>query len=130
MNVLILDDDELFGFLVSELLTSMKLLKKFYIQLEKDGDSALNYLQQCQYEGGFPDVIILDYKMPTMNGFEFIERYEQTFFQHFPTTRLVMCSSSMWKSDKSKALNYQSVSNYINKPLTEEKLFGLLSGLT
>jgi CheY-like chemotaxis protein len=130
MNLLILDDDELFGYLVSELLTAMEPLKKFYVHLEKDGDSALNYLEQRQNEGSFPDLILIDCKMPTMNGFDFIERYEQTFLPHFPTTRLFMCSSSMRNADKSKALSYKSVSDYISKPMTEEKLLGLLAGFT
>ncbi len=71
---------------------------------------------------GFPDLIIVDVKMPEMDGFEFLEKYEGKFYNEFKDTKIAVVTSSHREYDKMKAAQYPSVNLFINKPLDEVKL--------
>ena len=57
--------------------------------------------------------------MPIMNGFEFIEAFEQTLPVDLREQYIVnLLSSSINESDMIKANSYTSVNKFLNKPLT------------
>lgn len=64
--------------------------------------------------------------MPEMDGFEFIERYEAIFWANHQGTKINMLSSSLSERDQEKALQFSSVTEYVFKPLTKNKLVSLL----
>ena len=57
-----------------------------------------------------------------MDGFEFIEHYEQLFFTKYPESSVVVITSSVSEKDKQRALSYKSVSRFLLKPFTEKGL--------
>ncbi len=119
-RLLLIDDDELNNYIVNCILEDTKLANNF--NFKTDGENALQYLYKCQATQQFPDLILVDLKMPIMDGFEFIEQYEKRFLQASPQTQLIVVTSSIREIEKQKALNFKSVKNFINKPLNEEKL--------
>ena len=63
----------------------------------------------------FPDVIYVDLNMPVLNGFDFIELYEQEFLRDHPDSKIYMLSSSLRPEDKKKAMNYKCVKDFVSK---------------
>lgn len=123
-NLLVIDDDDLYNLLISEIISQVDMIKDY--RIETSGYKALDYLQQCEKQKNFPEIILVDIKMPEMDGFEFVENFEKKYYEHFPKTKIIVLSSSMRESDKTKALSYSSITEFLTKPITEEKLYKLL----
>ena len=54
--------------------------------------------------------------MPIMNGWQFLESFEEMGFKKRPTVYIL--SSSIMKKDKVKAESFKSVGGYIVKPIS------------
>lgn len=86
-------------------------------------EEAMLYLQQCHNgENGtpFPDIIMLDLNMPKMHGFEFVELYMARFCADHPGTRLYILSTTRRSEDEKKALLYDAVGGFYEKPFAKE----------
>ena len=84
---------------------------------------ALAYLQRP--EGHRADVILLDINMPEMNGFEFLEAYQQLHEAHQARAVVVMLTSSPDPDDRARALAFGCVKGYVVKPLDVASAKGL-----
>lgn len=93
-----------------------------------DGEEALNYLSSLielegqDQEGKIPDLIFLDLNMPKIDGFEFIEAY-QNMPDHFKKSiMIIMQSTSIKPKDYDKVEKSECIHDFINKPLNEAHL--------
>jgi len=68
IQVLVVDDEELTHYLVRQLLPRTR----YRLCSAMDGKAALDRMEE-----GSPDVVLLDLRMPGMNGFEFLRRLRQ-----------------------------------------------------
>ncbi|MEA3535607.1 response regulator [Rhizobium sp. CC-YZS058] len=113
-SILTVDDDE------SDLFICAYTIRKFdpgiTVHKAENGLAAIEVLQTIDR----PDAIILDINMPVMNGFEFLERYAREFNGHAPV--VAMLTSSHLSADREKALRYDFVKSYFEKPLKREDL--------
>lgn len=123
-KILLIDDDEINNFTVNAVLKRVGSIQSYAIK--DNGWDALEYLKAHDNKDTFPDFIFVDINMPEMDGFEFLERYEATFWLQHPDTRISMLSSSVSERDRERALQFSSVYEYVCKPLTESKLVELL----
>ena len=123
-QILMLDDDELYNILITEIFHSVSVIKNF--KIENSGWKALDFLRDAEKKGSFPEIIFVDLKMPEMDGFEFIERYEANFFSRHSETQINVLTSSVRELDKQKATAFKSVKNFLVKPLNEEKLLKMI----
>ena len=89
-------------------------LKAFeYIETYNESDNRLN-------------ILLLDINMPIWSGWDFADHFEkldETIKKHF---RIYMLSSSIDNSDKLRAIANKNIVDYIEKPLTEQKVSSLL----
>lgn len=127
IKVLLLDDDELANELVVYILELAGITD---YRICTSGEEALKYLNKCSNENRFPDVIFVDINMPGMNGFEFVEQYEKTYYPQNPESRIIMLTNSVLASEKKQAMRHESVYNFWNKPLTHERLQELVESIT
>jgi len=67
-QVLVVDDEEVTHYLLRQLLPRAR----YRLWIATDGKTALDRLDE-----GSPDVVLLDLRMPGMNGFEFLSRLQQ-----------------------------------------------------
>jgi len=91
----------------------------------RNGQDAIDFLlKQNKYANGnptfFPDVIILDLNMPIMDGFEFLEKYND-IVSDFQQSRIIVLSSTSRQDEKEKALGFEAVEDYWVKPITKEQ---------
>lgn len=117
MNVIFIDDDEDLNFLQERMCGRSKVIRNYYIA--SSAPQALLYIAATDLP---PDIIFVDINMPEMDGFQFIERFEKDFSSKFPYTQLYVLSSSVRENDRKNSLDYTSVKDFLEKPLTEEKL--------
>ena len=86
-----------------------------HIIVFQNGKDALKYITENDDR---IDLILLDINMPVMNGWQFIEQYEQLPKNKQHAVVVVMLTSSINGDDKKRAQAFKSIAKYINKPLT------------
>ena len=73
----------------------------------------------------FPDLILLDINMPVMDGLDFLKTFKSEGFEG--KSKIAIYTSSIREADKEVAFRYKDVFDFINKPLTNEKLIDLVN---
>lgn len=96
-----------------------------HIHICTDGQDAMDYLtnqgEYIKYDiYPSPELIFLDINMPGMNGFEFLEAYQNLNKSQKGNQVIIMLTTSLNEDDKTKALSYPSVSSFLNKPLSKK----------
>lgn len=90
---------------------------------------ALTFIRDSSSNEGQKTIILVDIRMPVMNGFEFVEAFEQfpeELQQHY---RIFVLSSSINETDVTRARSYKTVQRFLNKPLTVKGLTEILEAL-
>jgi CheY-like chemotaxis protein len=113
--VLLVDDNPI------DLMINEKTLQRYddsvVIFKANSGEQALEMLKSGACN---PSCLLLDIKMPTMNGFEFLDALAQTEVE--VKFGIHMLSSSIDPSDLQQAEEREVVRSYIEKPLSATKL--------
>jgi CheY-like chemotaxis protein len=123
-HLLLVDDDPTTNFFNRHLIGRMGLFDE--IHEAANGQIALEKIRELHERGESPDMILLDINMPIMNGFEFLDKYSE--FDEKMKTSVVVCmlTTSLAKEDLEKSKEYSVLSDYIDKPLYEEKMKALI----
>ncbi len=127
-SILLVDDNDTSNFLNERLLKRMALTDE--IKVLSNGKSAFEYLERLNRAGRNssetkPELILLDINMPVVDGFEFLELYNQLDEQFRTDILVAILSTSNHPQDTSRASDFNAY--YITKPLTIEKVETLLS---
>jgi CheY-like chemotaxis protein len=112
-NILLIDDDPIVNFLSEIVLKNMGFND---ISAVTDGKQALESLknENC------PDLVFLDINMPVMDGFSFLARVvKELLCKHM---NVVILTSSGRQKDKDLASQFSNVVDYIEKPLSQDKV--------
>lgn len=124
--ILLVDDDEACNYFHYRLLKKMDCAENIHIA--KDGLEALSYLQAAaKGEARKPDLIFLDLNMPRMNGWTFLEKYENLSEEERAGIIVVMVSTSLNPDDYKRAINNRYVSEFAEKYLDEQNVIRIIS---
>ncbi|RSS63363.1 response regulator [Streptomyces sp. WAC07061] len=93
----------------------------------ESGESALEALRELKLRGDLVAVILADYRMPRMNGIEFLEQALNVY----PGARRVLLTAYADTSAAIDAINVVDLDHYLLKPWDppEEKLYPVLDDL-
>lgn len=119
-KILIVEDDDLITQMYKASLSNSKLS----IQMEKDGESGWQAMQSLT-----PDLIILDFMMPKLNGVEVLKKIRAD--QRLKSIPVIIMSSLSDEADKQRAMDAGAtaywVKNEVNMVEFEAKINQILS---
>jgi CheY-like chemotaxis protein len=96
------------------------LLQRLHLANEIEmAENVLRALKLIMQEDS-PDVVFLDIKMPGLDGFDFLDKLKS--LAPSKNIKVVMLTSSLRPEDKLRAFSYKAVVDYLEKPLTPEKV--------
>lgn len=128
--ILLIDDDPATNFLHKLILDQMQITD--HIEIAYNGQEAMDYLTH-QPDGEDPerkpdpDLIFLDINMPVMDGWEFLDAYQETFEGKRKAIVICMLSTALPKNVEDR-LEEKSIprNNFIEKPLKKGMVFKIL----
>jgi CheY-like chemotaxis protein len=125
LRILIIDDN-----LIDQIVTKQLLKKQLHlpsIEVVDSGKKALQWLANYKKEPNDFLILLLDIKMPEMDGFEFLEEFENQQYNITNTDfTIIMLSSSLDPKDRKRAKNNVYVKTLLSKPLQVEEFILLL----
>jgi CheY-like chemotaxis protein len=128
VRFLLLDDEDIFNFLSEEVIHQVN--PDYQCEVFSESEIALNYISsQIQQNLPVPDVILIDIRMPGMNGFDFLESIQQYSESSLKNTVVYILSSSLDLRDHNRAGNFSMVKGFESKPLSEEMVRDIISNL-
>ena len=103
------------------------------LQWADGGEAALAYLQghglfADRTRFGLPSLILLDFKMPLLNGLDVLQRIRQLPSPELRQVPVVVLSGSHLHSDVSRSFQ-AGANSYLVKPLSFEALVSLVRGV-
>lgn len=125
LSFIVIDDSELDCFVARKIIehTDKSLPVKTYI-------NARDVVEQIRADFDNRDrpltIILLDLRMPVMNGFQFVDEFEKFPLDIKRKYQIHILSSSKNTNDIYRILSYNTVFSMIEKPFTREKLLELL----
>jgi CheY-like chemotaxis protein len=123
---LLVDDDETTNFLNQTLLQRMAVTDTVLVAV--NGQEALDLLHtHCTTPPlpTCPALVLLDMKMPRMNGVEFLQAYTQRPVTDNPAVIIIMLTTSLNPQDVAQ-MQGLPIAGYLTKPLTRDKINHLL----
>lgn len=121
-NFIIVDDDKINNLLCR------KILEKTYPNASitdfTDPVAGFGYIADTYSQTSFDGkaILLLDIMMPTMDAWEFLEKYELLDATVKERIKIYILSSSVDKNDMARAHTNKYVEYYLIKPLTSESI--------
>ncbi len=120
-RIMLVDDDEIHSNLCYELILRAGIANS--VTIFNDAEEALGYLRDnVGKTDELPDLIFLDINMPFMDGWDFLDAYEEFREKMGKDIMLILLTSSVYKNDIEKAKQYKAVAEYIKTPISIDKL--------
>ncbi len=120
-SVMLVDDNEIDNIINEKIIEANSFAEK--ILVFQTGQEALDYLKENQEkEKELPEIVFLDINMPIMDGFQFLNDFEQFSETVLEKCKIIMLSSSISPKDIDRAASSRYVKKYLNKPLNTRYL--------
>jgi CheY-like chemotaxis protein len=120
-KLLLIDDDPVTNVINTRIIGRLQTLQ---VSVFTNANDALHQLREWSTIQlvEFPDIIFLDINMPQMDGWDFLNEFEKLPGHVHGKCRVIMLTSSIDFSDIKRSKTYSTVTDFISKPLTLDKL--------
>jgi len=122
--VMLIDDNEIDNLINQKMIEAASITDNIYTHI--GAKSAIEFLKNMEKmdvaEKVLPDVIFLDIDMPLMDGFQFLDEFENLSALTRKKSRIVMLTSSINPQDFNRSKKYNNVKMYLNKPLSHDSI--------
>jgi len=119
MRIYLVDDDDLFNYLNEAVIR--RVAPDAIISTYKSGEDVQRAILGIREDAEVPDIMLLDIRMPDLDGFELLKALGAMEKNPIARTRIYMLSSSLDERDLDKANDNPLVTAFLSKPLTIEK---------
>lgn len=120
-KVLVIDDSETDCYIAKRMIQKYEFCEELIFQ--KSAVKALAYLHTLENTlDQLPELILLDIRMPEMDGFGFLDEYAKLPDSIKTNCIIMMLSTSLDPEDHQRAESCIFVNRFINKPLDKEKM--------
>jgi len=124
-EILLIDDNEADNYLHSLIIEEVDCAEQ--VTAVNNGKEAIKYISQLLEEGkNWPELIFLDINMPVMDGWEFLDAYNELKGIEEHPKIIMMLTTSLNPDDRSTAEENKRVTSFMNKPLTIESLTAII----
>lgn len=126
-HFIIIDDSQLDCFIAEKIIQNTGTFSSV-----KTYNQALEALEVIKGSGEKKDavtIIVLDIQMPLMNGFQFVEAFEQLPEEIRAGYAIFMFSSSINENDKNRMENYPSIRRFYGKPISKDTVAKMIEQL-
>lgn len=120
-TILLVEDNPIDIDLTLRAFATKKIANK--IEVARDGEEALSYIERWENGESTPIVILLDLNMPKVNGLEVLEKLKS--HATYKTIPVVVLTTSSESSDLKTAYEL-GVNSYIVKPVSFEKFLDVV----
>ena len=110
IKIIIADDHKIFR---KGIISALSVFDQ--LEIIGEAENGLQLLEKI--EALKPDVVLVDVKMPEMDGFEFLSQYEVLAEELKKETQIFMLSSTLDPHDIQRAESNPYVKSLLNKPL-------------
>jgi CheY-like chemotaxis protein len=125
-DFIVVDDDVINNMICSKIIRHV--LTGANVLTFTEPEAALTYIQsKYANENAAMVILLLDINMPSMDGWEFLDafqQFEQGIKSHF---KIYMLSSSVDLRDRERAISNENVTSYLEKPFTIENLRAIMN---
>lgn len=126
-SILLVDDDEASNFLHSIFINKLDL--DININSALNGQEALDFILEKGVETlDFPCMVLLDLRMPVIDGWEFMKCYEEQVPQDIKDRLIiVLVTISDNQDDKDRAIANPHIADFAQKPLSDNTFRKLIN---
>lgn len=119
-SILLVDDDEASNFLHSIFINKLDL--DVEVNSAINGQEALEFiLGKGQEQLQLPCMVMLDLRMPVMDGWQFMKSYEEFVPKNLKDQiTIVLVTISDNQEDKDRAVTNEHIADFSQKPLSDE----------
>lgn len=124
-NVMLIDDSEADNFYHKLSIENTQLVSA--ITCCESANTALTMLSDGKH--GAPELIFLDINMPAVNGWEFLDRYQEQLPPQQRRSKIYIASTSSNPADRQRAESHPLVSGFVQKPIDSDTFIKLSESL-
>ncbi|WP_396157659.1 response regulator [Flavobacterium sp.] len=114
--ICIIDDDPIYRLLINKVISKSKI--DYDIVSFTNGKEALESISSDLKENNtLSEIILLDLKMPIMDGWDFMENIDKILSDKKNATSIYIVTSSIAYEDQEKAKTFPEIMGYFSKPV-------------
>ncbi|MBQ1855064.1 MAG: response regulator [Anaerovibrio sp.] len=98
----------------------------FFVDLAEDGEIAVNKV--INHPGGYYDLVLMDIKMPVMDGYEATKRIRGMSDESKKDVPIIAMTADAFSADRQLALEC-GMNEHITKPVDIDRLFSVLKSV-
>jgi CheY-like chemotaxis protein len=122
-RILLVDDDDITNYINQRIIKKSEICKE--VKVLQNGLDAISYLEKnTDQSNKLVRLIFLDIKMPVLDGFGFLEKFQELKFPGHDKIVIIMLTTSTHLLDMGKLFN-SGTSDFLTKPLSLEKLMNI-----